>query len=114
ESARWRRPGKNCPVYGYCAVNEGTFDAGDLPDDLAFRQTLLLNQGRDLVVLRIDDDHLVVLDQERMRLELRDFRRDLDRHRLKRDARGHRLANLRRHLGGLVRWFGDLHILDDD
>ena len=38
-----------------------------------------------------------------MRLELRDLGRDLDRHRLQRDAGGHGIADLGRHLGGLIR-----------
>ena len=85
------RPGKNWPVYGYRAVNAvgvGKAQARNaacrprlvslLGPDRRSRNTLArptrlssLDQRCDLVVLRIDDDHLVVLDEEGMGLELR-------------------------------------------
>src|ERR1700761_5522865 len=91
-------PGKNCPVYGYCAVNSLEGQKKVAPSESRLACTALLDQRRDFVVLRIDNDDLVVLDHEGMRLDLRNFRRDFDWHRLQRDTRRHRVTNLGGHL----------------
>ncbi len=87
--------GKNCPAYGYHPVNgrvnaglQGARNvAGRLRGCKSIRADLrLLDQRRDPVVLRIDDQDLVVLDQDGMRLDLRHLGGNFDRHRLERNA----------------------------
>lgn len=70
-----------------------------------------LDQRGDLVALRVDDDDLVVLDDEGMRLDLRHFGRNLDRHRLKRNTLRDHLADLGGDLRDLVLRRADLKSL---
>src|SRR5215475_8267838 len=78
---------------------------------LPVRSRSLIDHVRDLVVLRVDDDHLLTMHKEGMGLHLRYLRRDRFREWPELNAGGRRLADFD---GDIGRGLLDLHVLEND